>query len=91
LIITESTSPSAVESVAELASERPEAKFVPKIENREPGAIVVVLPNPAALPIPPCPTTGIWDDAIELSVKMQTNSDIIRGPMIPCSQNNAEN
>jgi hypothetical protein len=53
LIITESTSPSEVESVAELAIARPEAKLVPKIEMSEPAAIVVVLPNPAAFSIPP--------------------------------------
>jgi hypothetical protein len=71
-----------MESVAELAMERPDAKPVPKIEMSEPGAMVVVLPNPAAFSIPPCPTTGGWDDATEPSVAMQTSSDIIRGPMI---------
>src|SRR6266566_4152859 len=59
-MVTELTSPNDVESVAELATDSPDDRSVPKIDISEPGAIDVLPPRPAALTTPPGVMVGVW-------------------------------
>src|SRR3954447_5650826 len=63
LMVTESTSASDVERGTEPAMARVEAKPVPKMEIRDPGAIVVLWPRPAAFTTPPCSIIDVWAKA----------------------------
>ena len=73
-IVTELTSLNAVESGTELATERPAAKPLPKIEMREPGDTVVLT------------ELIVWARTVELANEMQPTSANILHRMVLFSQ-----
>src|SRR5438309_662439 len=84
-MVTAFTSPKEVESVVELATDKPEDRPFPKIDISEPGAIDLLLPRPAALTTPPGVMVGVCANTRELKINKPPNRLDIRDRMSPYS------
>ena len=64
------TAPSDVERGMESAWARLVARFVPKIETREPGATPWLVAKLAAFSTPPDATTGVWANTVAAQARI---------------------